>query len=298
MDMKNFLKGAFAVAALAGAQIFAQEAVPEVKSEEKCMLIPSISLSMQYKSRYISDGFVVNPDNMLFGSLDLGWDFSSFGGLYVGIWGANDLNRFNADSKVKYEPEEFDYYIGYWYEWGDIPGIESLTFDLSYTYWDYPSRTEWACVGEQQNTIALDVTAGCAMKPGVTANWDPENEKLYFKLHVNYDYDFEEIKNLNFSTGLALFWGNHRYVAAKGVSEWEDDNYVGRFKHTAITTLVWDVAFTYSLNDNISFGPFASLSFAVDSDVRDTWKYDENKSVVNSKSGCNTLWGFGGKISF
>lgn len=295
MNMKNFLKSAFAVAALTGAQIFAQEAVPEVKEEKSCCLIPSVSLSLDYKSRYISDGFVVNPQNMLFGSLDLGWDFASFGGLYVGIWGANDLNRYNADSKVKYEPEEFDYYIGYWYEFGDIPGIESLTLDLSYTYWDYPSRTEWECPGEQQNTIALDVTAGCILKPGVTANWDPENEKLYFKLHVGYDYDFEDVKGLSFSTGLALFWGNHRYVAAKGVEKWEDGVSVGSYKNSAITTLIWDVAFTYAVNDHISFGPFASLNFAVDSDVRDTWKDGDNK---NSKSGCNTLWGFGGKISF
>ena len=71
MNMKNFLKGAFAVAALAGAQVFAQEAAPEVKEEKICGLIPdSISLSMQYKSRYISDGFVINPDSMLFGSFD------------------------------------------------------------------------------------------------------------------------------------------------------------------------------------------------------------------------------------
>ena len=294
MNMKNFLKGVFAVAALAGAQIFAQEAAPEVKEEKVCGLIPDeISFSMQYKSRYISDGFVVNPQNMLFGSLDLGWNLTSHDGLYVGIWGANDLNRYNADSNVKYEPEEFDYYIGYWYEFGDIPGIESLTLDLSYTYWDYPSRTQWECVGEQQNTIALDITAGCLLKPGVTINWDPENEKLYFKLHVGYDYEVEDVKGLSLNTGLSLFIGNGHYVTGKGVLEWKDDMPVDVSDRSAITTLIWDVGINYALNDHISFGPFASLNFAIDHNVREDWKHD-----ANSKSGCNTLWGFGGKIKF
>ena len=142
MNMKNFLKGAFAIAALAGTQVFAQEAAPEMKEEKVCGLIPSeVSLTLEYKSRYISDGFVVNPQNMLFGSFDLSWDLTSHDGIYVGIWGANDLNRYNADSKVKYEPEEFDYYIGYWYKFTDIPALESLKLDLSYTYWDYMSRS-------------------------------------------------------------------------------------------------------------------------------------------------------------
>ena len=293
MNMKNFLKGAFAVAALAGAQIFAQEAVPEVETKEKSMLIPSVTLSLDYKSRYISDGFVVNPQNMLFGSIDLGWEFGDFGGLYVGIWGANDLNRYNADSNVKYEPEEFDYYIGYWYEFGDIPAIESLTLDLSYTYWDYPSRTHWEGKGEQQNTIALDITAGCFLKPGVTINWDPENEKLYFKLHVGYSYDIQDVKGLSFNTGLAMFVGNGHYVTGKGVLEWDDGFPVGVADRSAITTVIWDVSLNYALNDYISFGPFASLNFAVDHNVREDWKHDDN-----SKSGCNTLWGFGGKIKF
>ncbi|MBR4674240.1 MAG: hypothetical protein IKP00_07230 [Victivallales bacterium] len=294
MNMKNFLKGAFAVAALAGAQVFAQEAAPEVKEEKICGLIPdSISLSMQYKSRYISDGFVINPDSMLFGSFDLGWDLTSHDGIYIGIWGANDLNHYNEDSGIKYEPEEFDYYIGYWYEFGDIPGIQSLTLDLSYTYWDYPSRTGWEGVGEQQNTIALDITAGCFLQPGVTINWDPENEKLYFKLHVGYDYEVEDVKGLSLSTGLAMFVGNGHYVAGKGVMDWDDDVPVDSYDRSAITTLIWDVALTYAVNDHISFGPFASLNFAVDHNVRDTWKANDN-----SKSGCNTLWGFGGKISF
>ena len=313
MNMKNFLKGAFAVAALAGAQIFAQEAAPEVKEEKVCGLIPdSISLSMQYKSRYISDGFVVNPDNMLFGSFDLGWDLTSHDGLYVGIWGANDLNRNNADAGIKYEPEEFDYYIGYWYEFGNIPGIESLTLDLSYTYWDYPSRTAgsrrdgkgnksrdgWSAIGEQQNTIALDITAGCLLKPGVTINWDPENEKLYFKLHVGYDYEVEDVKGLSFNTGLSLFIGNGHYVAGKGVKKtWfiNDDEEEDSIPDTrsAITTLIWDVGINYEVNKHFSFGPFASLNFALDHNVRETWDHNDN-----SKSGCNTLWGIGGKIKF
>ena len=312
MSMKNFVKSVFAVAAIAGAQVFAQDAVPEVKEEGRSRLIPSMTLNVEYKSRYISDGFVVNPESMIFGSFDLGWDISDTNGIYVGIWGANDWNDYNEGTKgdheggVQYEPEEWDYYIGYWHEIGDIPAIESLTLDLSYTYWDYPHRTHWQCVGEQQNTIALDLTTGCFLKPGVTINWDSENEKIYCKFHVKYEKDIEDIKGLSFSTGLDLFWGNSHYVNAKGVKKsWvpaynEDgdrDGYEDKpVGGAALTTLVWSAGFSYAVNDHFSFGPFASLSFALDHNVRDSWKSDHKSA--NSDSGCNTLWGFGGTLKF
>ena len=127
----------------------------------------------------------------------------------------------------------------------------------------------------------------------MTINWDPENEKLYFKLHVGYSYDIEDVKGLSFNTGLAMFVGNGHYVTGKGVLDWDDGFPVGVADRSAITTVIWDVSLNYALNDYISFGPFASLNFAVDHNVREDWKHDDN-----SKSGCNTLWGFGGKIKF
>ena len=305
MNMKNFLKGAFAIAALAGAQVFAQEAAPEMKEEKVCGLIPSeVSLTLEYKSRYISDGFVVNPQNMLFGSFDLSWDLTSHDGIYVGIWGANDLNRYNADSKVKYEPEEFDYYIGYWYTLKlESDNFENLNFDLSYTYWDYPSRTGWEYVGSQQNTIALDINTGIknekldTLKPGVTINWDPENEKYYANIYIKAadtiwtkdDEDEKKKQTLGWNSSVELMWGNSHYVDAAFL----DVDGTNDIHKNTFTTLTWKAGLDYSPMKNVSVGPFVQLSFALDHECRDSWKLDDN-----SKSGVNNLWGFGASFKF
>lgn len=292
--MKKLLTSIMAVVALAGIQAFAQEEeqtlLGSLRESTKCNLVPSsISLSFDYKSRYLSDGCVVNPQNMLFGSVDASWDFSDNDGLYIGIWGANDLNRYNHDSKVKYEFEEFDYYIGYWYSFGEnFP----LTLDLSYTYWDYPSRTQWEGIGEQQNTIALDATFDVFLKPGITVSWDPENEKIYGKIHAFFGKTFEDVcKDLEFGTGLDLFWGNGQYCSAKFIDVDGTDD----IDKETFTTLIWTVKATYAVTDKISFGPFAQLAWALDHECRDSWKTEGN---ANAKSGCNTCWGVSASIKF
>lgn len=298
--MKKLLTSIMAVAALTGIQAFAQEAdeasfLGKLREDTKCSLIPSsVTINLEYKSRYLSDGRVINPQNMLFGSVDLAWDFAT-DGIYVGIWGANDLNRYNADSGIKYEPEEFDYYLGYWYEWGDLgDAVKSICLDVSYTYWDYPSRTGWECVGEQQNTFTVDLSCkpginALSVKPGVAVNWDPENEKIYGKLYVALGKDIEDVKGLSLGSKFELFWGNGHYVK----NAFADADGSGDIDKETFTTFIWTVNASFAVNDNISFGPFAALSFAIDHECRDAWKTNDN-----SKSGVNTLWGFGSTFKF
>ena len=75
--MKKLLSSIMAVAALAGIQAFAQEEdspslLAQLKENTKCSLIPtSIKLSLDYKSRYLSDGRVINPQNMLYTEEDI-----------------------------------------------------------------------------------------------------------------------------------------------------------------------------------------------------------------------------------
>ena len=307
--MKKLLSSIMAVAALAGIQAFAQEEdspslLAQLKENTKCSLVPSsIKLSLDYKSRYLSDGRVINPQNMLFGALDLAWDFET-DGIYVGIWGANDLNRYNKDSGIKYEPEEFDYYIGYWYEFGGLgeytgDAIKSICLDVSYTYWDYPSRAGWECVGEQQNTITVDVSAGLgveaiAVKPGFKVNWDPENEKFYGDVYVALGKNFEDAKWVSLGTKFELFWGNGNYYV---------------LEHPQLTTFIWTVSadFTPFADSDIkglksfTIGPFAQLVWAVGSDTRDFWKErGDFKGAVNdnSKSGVNTCYGVSASFKF
>ncbi len=309
MSMKKILTGILAVAALSGIQAFAQDDAPEMESKVYTGLKPSeISVNTQFKSRYLSDGRVINPDYMLFGSVTLGWDLKDTedfcDGLYIGIWGANDLNRYNAGSGIKYEPEEFDYYIGYWYTLKlESDNFENLNFDLSYTYWDYPSRTGWEYVGSQQNTIALDINTGIknekldSLKPGVTINWDPENEKYYANIYVKAadtfwtkdDEDEKKKQTLGWNSSLELMWGNSHYVDAAFI----DVDGTNDIHKNTFTTLTWKAGLDYSPMKNMSIGPFVQLSFALDHECRDSWKLDDN-----SKSGVNNLWGFGASFKF
>ena len=327
--MKKLLSSILAVAALAGIQAFAQEEdspslLAQLREDTKCSLIPSsIKLSFDYKSRYLSDGRVINPQNMLFGSVDLAWDFAT-DGIYVGIWGANDLNRYNHGDRIEYEPEEFDYYIGYWYEFGGLgeytgDAIKSICLDVSYTYWDYPSRCGWEGIGEQQNTFTIDVSAGLgveaiAVKPGFKVNWDPENEKIYGNLYVSLGKDFEDAKWLSVGTRFDLFWGNGNYVKkAFGSTEffgandtrhrlYVDKGYDDIDKET-FTTFIWTVSadFTPFADSDIkglqsfTIGPFAQLVWALDHECRESWK---TTKTDNSKSGLNTCYGISASYKF
>ncbi|MBQ7650250.1 MAG: hypothetical protein IJS15_04780, partial [Victivallales bacterium] len=65
--MKKLLSSILAVAALVSIQTFAQEAeespslLAQIKEATKSSLVPtSIKLSLDYKSRYLSDGRVIN----------------------------------------------------------------------------------------------------------------------------------------------------------------------------------------------------------------------------------------------
>ncbi len=301
--MKKLLSSIMAVAALVGVQAFAQEEAAEetpsllaqIKEKTGCSLVPTnIKLSVDYKSRYLSDGRVINPKQMLFGAIDLAWDFDH-DGIYVGIWGANDLNDYNRASGIKYEPEEFDYYIGYWYEWGNLGDVvKSVCLDVSYTYWDYPSRSGWECVGEQQNTFTVDISAplgvvdGLDIKPGTKVNWDPENEKFYGDVYLSLGKGFEDAEWLSLGTKFELFWGNGNYYV---------------LENPQLTTFIWTVSADFTPFKDYAFtiGPFAQLVWAVGSDTRDFWKQRgdfEGEINDNSKSGVNTCYGVSASFKF
>ena len=88
--MKKLMFSLFAAMMLIGVQAMAQDA-----TNEKPVWQPSVELSLSYSSRYISDGWVINPESMIFGDINLTWDFKEFGGIYIGTWFANDWNDWN-----------------------------------------------------------------------------------------------------------------------------------------------------------------------------------------------------------
>ena len=294
--MKKLMFSLFAAMMLIGVQAIAQDA-----TNEKPIWRPSVDISMSYSSRYISDGWVVNPESMLFADINLTWDFNEFGGIYIGTWVANDWNDYNRDSRIDYEPEEWDYWIGYYYTLNDVPVVNSLTFDLSYTYWDYPKRTQWPARGETERKVALDISTGdfaitedFTWHPGFFVGWDHENDEWQAKLYVKSSYKISD--KLSFNNGLDLFWNNGRWRCGgyDGVNHAKRAGLLDSYKN-GFSTLVWSADLSYAINDYISFGPFAKLAWVLDHDYREVWK---SESSPNHKSGMNNLWGVQLSISF
>lgn len=304
--------GFFAAMLLIGAQAMAQD--------EKPIWQPSIDITLQYASRYMSDGKIINPESMLFGDLMLGWDFKEFGGIYIGTWVANDWNDYNeakphhqGPGAVQYEPEEIDYYFGYTYKLANVPVIDSLNFDLCYAYWDYPKRTKWPSPGETERKISFDVSTGdfaitenFTWKPGFMIGWDHENDEWQVKPYVKTTAKLMD--NLSFKNSLELFWFNARWMCGGGKGthhhevdeEGEPTNSIEDAYKSGLYTLVWSSELSFAITENISVGPFAKLSWVLDHDYRETWKDKDNRyySGANSKSGMNTLWGIQLSFSF
>lgn len=275
MNLKQLFGGLFAAVMMTGAVAMADEA-----AAEKEEWIPDISLSAKWASRYLSKGAVVNPDPMMF------YDFSvSKFGFYAGVWAAEDMTNYNKHDKIgRYDTEEVDYYIGYSYTFEELPVLESLTIDACYTYYDYPKRSGWQCVGEQQHEYALSLNAGCFLNPGIQICWCSETEKWYGNLNAGWEYNFKDegVEALTFGTGIEAWWGNNVFARCP-----HHDN------DLAISTICWGVKLNYAITENISIEPFAQLCWAVDPEIRKRWNADDS---ANAKQACNTLWGV--KLSF
>ena len=302
--MKKLMFSLFAAMMLIGVQAMAQDA-----TNEKPIWQPSVGINLSYSSRYISDGWVVNPESMIFGDINLTWDFNEFGGIYIGTWFANDWNDYNKGDRIDYEPEEWDYWFGYYYTLGDIPVVDSLTFDLSYTYWDYPKRTGWPKPGETERKVVLDISTGdfaitedFTWHPGIYFGWDHENDEWQVKLYVKSSYKISD--KLSFNNGLDLFWNNGRWRRGSWRHNHhdkqdkvfdEDGRSMSDQYKNGFSTLVWSTDLSYAINDYISFGPFAKLAWVLDHDYREVWKSNGND---DHKSGVNNLWGVQLSISF
>ena len=290
--MKKALFGLFAVMMLAACAM-AQE---EVTIPENNKFMPSLSLAIDYSTRYMSKGKIINPEDMFFTDV-----YVECLGFYFDLWGAFDANDYNKGKEkgdgvggVKHTFEEIDYGFGYAYTFENLDVINSLGIDVGVTYWDYPKRLGWQCVNEQQYEWHLDLSTGLLLNPGMTFYGDFETEKFYGKLYANYEYALAD--NLTLDNKVELFWGNSKYnandysVKHNGVRSSKEHTY----KET-LSTFVWTITLSHTINDHFSWGPYAKLAWALDHDIRDAWK---EHGSANSKSGVNNLFGVSVSASF
>lgn len=278
MNIKKLFCGLAGAAVLLGAQVFAQDATtapgttPALETETS--FIPYLSATVEYASRYMSKGEIVNPERVVFNDF-----YAELFGFYVELWTATDLTDYNEGDRIDYEPEELDYIFGYNYTFEDIPIINSLKVDLNFTYFDYPSRSGWdkACT-EQEIALKL-VTDIPYIAPGFMTAVDYEDDIWWAEFFISNNYTFDNItEDLALNNKLEMFWGNSRFNG--GLHDVGQDTY-----KSAITTIVWSVDLTYNLNKYVSFGPFGQIAWAINHDIREDYK------ASSSNNACNMLWG-------
>ncbi len=257
------------VLVLSGTAVFAQQGLALsdlVQSASNDEWRPEVSLTLDWTSRYIDKGEVSNPDPV--GQVDLSLSLKGF---YVGVWTCVDFTDVNG---YRNEPEEWNYYLGYEYKFTGVPGVESLTIDLGWTYCDCP-RNSSSDNQEIGLSIALE---DVRLSPTVVFTWDYEDDIWCVEAGVSHEMPLKFIsEKLLFGTSLDLAWGNTRW---NGGLDKGDDTYKNALATATLTTEL-----TYQLTENISFGPYTIVAWALDHDIREKFRDD---SINNA---CNFVWG-------
>ncbi|MGI5925460.1 MAG: hypothetical protein ACOX9E_16065 [Lentisphaeria bacterium] len=250
--------------ALSGTAAFAQLGLTQLDGGSGWR--PQVDFTLDWVSRYIDNGEVLNPEPVGQAELCL-----ALKGFYAGVWTCVDFTDVNDYHN---EPEEWNYYLGYEYTFADVPGVESLTIDLGWTYFDCPrassSDSQKLHLGAQLEDILLT--------PKVVVNWNYEDDIWWIEAGVSHDMPLEFIsEKLLFGSSLALLWGNTRWNG--GLAK-DSDAYKNAL---ASAVLVTDLK--YQLTENVSFGPFVIAAWALDHDIREKFRADSFNNA------CNFVWG-------
>ena len=249
--------------------LFAQEASEE---NSRQAWLPTLELSLDHSSRYMSEGNVGNPDAIDTISLTLGWDITDnlsfhIGG--VGIYDETDAcgNRRNI--------EEWNWLAGLTYTTPEFDVIGKIEINFDYIYYNYPRNKADELTGKtlHNHTIdtkeyEIDITAvDLFLSPGIVFVHDFENDVIKANVNVTFEYTLEKISDkLSFECPVELWFGNHQYSGAD---------------HTTVYSLCVQPTLSYEITENISISAYVLMGWALDSDVRRDWKDDENNNAFN-----------------
>jgi hypothetical protein len=261
--------------------LFAQEAAPA--EDSRPAWLPTLELSLDRSSRYMSEGNVGNPDAIDTLSLTLGWDITDnlnfhIGG--VGIYDETDAcgNRRNI--------EEWNWLAGLTYTTPEFDVIGKIEINFDYIYYNYPRNKADEVTGKtlHNHTIdtkeyEIDITAvDLFLSPGIVFVHDFENDVIKANVNVTFEQKLEKIsENLTFECPVELWFGNHQYSGT--------DN-------TTVYSLCVQPSLNYEITENVSVGTYVLMGWALDSDVRRDWKDDENNNAFN------VCWGLNLTLSF
>ena len=218
--MKTFFRGmAVALLLVFSAPLCGQDAAKPVMPEEESSR-PSLTLELDWASKYIYNGIVFNNQPVMLG--DLCFEFHGF---YVGALGVYNLTHFQSrngyvdeadgcyDSERKWRFEEVNYYAGYYYTFDDA-GLGSLTVDFTWTYFHYPTITECNSA-DLQLSVALEElykTERQCVSTKLTASYDYELEETWVCLGGVYTLVLDDAGMFELELNGDIYWGDAAYM--------------------------------------------------------------------------------------
>ena len=234
----------------------------EEKKSERPAWLPSLELSLDHASRYISEGNVGNPDPVNKVSLMAEWGITD--NFAIHAKGVAVIDETDACGKEK-QVEEWNWILGVSFTTPEIAVIGALDFNIDYIYYRYPSYPEDVAPQEYE----IDVNASdLFLSPGFAFVHDFENNVIKANANITYEQALPFIsEQLSFECPLELWTGNRRYTGAPRTG--------------ALYSLCLQPTLKYTINENLSISGYALMGWALDSTVRRDWRDDENNNEFN-----------------
>ncbi len=264
---------ALGVALMSGA-VMAQE--EQVEKDERPAWRPSLELSLDHTSRYISEGNVGNPDPVNNIGLTAEWELSDEFSIHIGATAVIDETGACGN---EHNVEEWDWLAGFKYSTQEIDGIGPLEFNFDYIYYNYP-RDKVHTHNTDTKEYEIDANATkLPLSPGISFVHDFENDVIKANVNATCEQKLDAIsESLSFECPVELWFGNHQYT--------------GCTKHTASYSLCVQPTLKYEINDNLSIGAYVQMGWALDGKVRRDWREDENNNEFNACWGLNLTASF------
>ena len=267
MKMSKIVVCALGVVMLANSA-FAHDV--KLKEQELPFGFPSyFEYSFDYASRYMSEGYVEDPNYNYTRILTLGWSITDNLSFHIGgLERVEHLNKFFSDVA------ELDCFAGLSLTLPDVPGLGAMEFNMDYIYYNYPhDGAHTHDVDNKEYEIDINATE-LFLKPGIAFVHDFENDAIKANVNATYELNLERIcKFLVFECPMEFWFGNHQYS--------------GCTEHLAAYSLCISPALKIKIKDIIFLGVFTQMSWALDSDVRRYWKDDKDNNSFNMCWGLN-----------
>ncbi len=274
------MKKSFAIAAMSAmlaSSLVAQEAAAEQAEpkEEKAAWIPSLELSVDHTSRYMSEGNVGNPDPI--NTISLTAEFGVTDNFALHIGGTAIIDETDACDN-EHNVEEWDWQVGFTFS-TEINGIGAIEFNFDYIYYNYP-RDGVHTHNTDTKEYEIDVNAtDVFLSPGIAFVHDFENDVIKANVNVTYEQELTSVmENLGFECPVELWFGNHQYT--------------GCTSSTTAYSLCVQPTLKYDINENIAISAYVQMGWALDGRVRKDWKDDENNNAFNACWGVNLTASF------